>query len=273
MGGPSARRSLTKRPGGLPGLWPAYNALRFLLRSRSSGSQLSLEPASSPPAPMASPLDLQEQEQLDEIKHFWKRYGNAITWALIVILGAFAAFNGWQYWQRNQGAQAGVMFDQIEAAAKAGDLARIDRALSDIKERYPNSTFAHQAAMLAARAYYDKGKSDAAKSALIWVVEKASDDGLRAVARLRLAALALESKAHDEALAYLDKDIPTAFAALAQDRRGDIYLAQGKSAQAREEYRKAFEGLEESVEYRRLVEIKLNAMGLDVSKPDAEAKK
>jgi len=222
---------------------------------------------------MASPLDLQEQELLDEIKHFWKRYGNAISWALIVVLGGFAAFNGWQYWQRKQGAQAGVMFDQIEAAVQAGDLARVDRALSDIKERYPNTTFAHQAALLAARAYYDKSQSDAAKSSLTWVLEKSNDDGLRAVARLRLAALALEAKAYDEALAYLAKEIPPAFAALAHDRRGDIYLAQGKPAEAREAYRKAYEGLEESVEYKKLVEIKLNALGLDVSKPAVEAKK
>ena len=91
---------------------------------------------------MASPLDLQEQEQIEDIKHFWRRYGNAITWALIVVLGAFAAFNGWQYWQRKQGAEAGVMYDQVEAAVQAGDLARLERALSDIKDRYAGTRFA-----------------------------------------------------------------------------------------------------------------------------------
>lgn len=83
----------------------------------------------------------------------------------------------------------------------------------------------------------------------------------------------MEAKAYDEALAYLAKEIPPAFAALGHDRRGDIYLAQGKPAEAREAYRKAYEGLEESVEYKKLVEIKLNALGLDVSKPAVEAKK
>jgi predicted negative regulator of RcsB-dependent stress response len=222
---------------------------------------------------MASPLDLQEQEQIDDIKHFWKRYGNAITWALIVVLGAFAAFNGWQYWQRKQGAEAGVMYDQVEAAVQAGDVARVERALADIKDRYAGTTYAHQAALLAARVFYDKGKSNEAKAALGWVAEKAGDDGLRAVARLRLAALSLEAKAYDEALSHLAASMPASFTALAQDRRGDVYLAQGKPAEARAEYRKAYDGLEDSVEYRRLVEVKLNALGVDVSQTPAEAKK
>jgi predicted negative regulator of RcsB-dependent stress response len=53
---------------------------------------------------MAKHLDLEEQEQLDDLKHFWKSYGNLITWTLIVAFGAYAAWNGWQYWQRTQAA-------------------------------------------------------------------------------------------------------------------------------------------------------------------------
>ena len=72
--------------------------------------------------------DLEEQEQIDQLKHFWKRYGNAISWLLIVVLGAFAAFNGWQYWQRKQGAEAAVMYEQTEAAVQAFARADFDGA-------------------------------------------------------------------------------------------------------------------------------------------------
>jgi predicted negative regulator of RcsB-dependent stress response len=223
---------------------------------------------------MASQLDLEEQEQIDQLKHFWKRYGNAITWLLIAVLGAFAAFNGWQYWQRKQASEAAVMYDQIEAAVQAGDMTRLDRALADIKERYAGTTYAHQSALLAARTYYDKGKADQAKAALAWVVEKAGDEGLQAVARLRLAGIALEAKAYDEALAQLGAKMPAEFAALADDRRGDVYLAQGKKPQALAEYRKAYAAMDERAEYRALVEVKLNALGVDVSPGVvAEAKK
>ena len=28
--------------------------------------------------------DLEQQEQLDQVKHFWKQYGNLITWVLVL---------------------------------------------------------------------------------------------------------------------------------------------------------------------------------------------
>ena len=65
---------------------------------------------------MATHLDLEEQEQLDALKHFWNKWGNLITWVLIAVLGAYAAWNGWQYWQRRQAAMAAVLYDEIDRA-------------------------------------------------------------------------------------------------------------------------------------------------------------
>ena len=212
---------------------------------------------------MAQHLDLEEQEQLDELKHFWKQYGNLITWLLIVVLGAFAAWNGYQYWQRSQAAQSAVMFDEIERAVQSGDTAKIDRALAEMKERFGATTYAQQAGLLAAKAYYDKGNADAARAALAWVADKSSDTGYQAVARLRLAGILLDKKAFDEALQQVSGNFPKGFAALATDRRGDILLAQGKKADAKADYEKAWKALDERAEYRRLVEAKLNALGVD----------
>ncbi len=222
---------------------------------------------------MAKHLDLEEQEQLDELKHFWKRYGNAITWVLIAVFGAVAAWNGYQYWQRKQAAQAAVMYDEVERAAVAGDMARLERALGDMKDRFGGTSYAGQAGLVAARAFNDKGNVDGAKGALAWVASKSSDEGYQAVARLRLAGLLLDAKAYDEALAQLTGTLPKDFAALAGDRRGDILIAQGKSAEAKAEYQSAWKALDERSEYRRLVEVKLNALGVDpAGSPTAGAK-
>ena len=212
---------------------------------------------------MAQHLDLEEQEQLDELKHFWKQYGNLITWALIVVLGAFAAWNGYQYWQRSQAAQASVMFDEIERAVQSGETARIDRALADMKERFGSTAYAQQAGLLAAKAHYDKGNVDAARAALAWVADKAADPGYQAVAKLRLAGILLEKKAYDEALQQVSGAFPKDFSGLVADRRGDILMAQGKKIEAKAEYEKAYKFLDERAEYRRLVEVKLNALGVD----------
>ena len=212
---------------------------------------------------MAKHLDLEEQEQLDELKHFWKRFGNLITWALIVVLGAFAAWNGYQYWQRSQAAQASVMYDEVERAIQAGDTAKIERSLADMKDRFGSTLYAQQAGLLGAKALYDKGNPDAARAALTGVANNASDEGYKAIAKLRLAGLLLEKKSYDEALQQLSGTFSKDFAALADDRRGDIFLAQGKKNEAKAEYQKAFKGLNERVEYRHLVEVKLNALGVD----------
>ncbi|WP_332777542.1 YfgM family protein [Polaromonas sp.] len=212
---------------------------------------------------MAKHLDLEEQEQLDELKHFWKQYGDLITWALIAVFGAVAAWNGYQYWQRSQAAQAAVMYDEVERAVQSGEVAKLDRALADMKDRYGSTTYAQQAGLLAARAYYDKGNVDASKAALSWVAGKASDEGYQAIAKLRLAGVLMENKAYDEALQQLSGTFPKDFVALAADRRGDILAAQGKKNEAKAEYEKAYKGLDERAEYRRLVEVKLNALGVD----------
>ena len=214
---------------------------------------------------MAKHLDLEEQEQLDELKHFWKRFGNLITWVLIVVLGAFAAWNGYQYWQRSQAAQASVMYDEVERAIQAGDISKIERSLADMKDRFGSTLYAQQAGLLGAKALYDKGNLDAARAALTGVANNASDEGYQAIAKLRLAGLLLEKKSYDEALQQLSGKFSKEFAALADDRRGDIFSAQGKKSEAKAEYQKAFKGLDERVEYRRLVEVKLNALGVDLS--------
>ena len=210
---------------------------------------------------MANHLDLEEQEQLDQLKHFWKQYGNAITWCLIAVLGAIAVWNGYQYWQRTQSAQAAAMYDEVEKVARGGDAVKLDRAFSDMKERFASTAYAQQAALLVAKAQYEAGQTDSAKTALTWVVEKSSDKGYASIARLRLAGILMDAKAYDEALKVLDSGMGESFLALQADRRGDIFVAQGKKAEAKAEYVKAYRAFEERSDYRRLVEVKLNAVG------------
>ena len=215
---------------------------------------------------MANNLDLEEQEQLDALKHFWSRYGTLITSVLIVVLGAFAAWNGYQYWQRSQGLQAAALYDEVERAAAAGDVARVERSFADIRDKYASTAYAHQAGLLAAKVEHDKGTPEgktASKSALTWVAEKSSDAGYKAIARLRLAGLLVEDKAFDEALKQLEGTFPKEFEALVADRKGDILQLQGKKAEAIAAYTTAYEKFGEQVNYRQLVEVKLTALGVN----------
>ena len=223
---------------------------------------------------MAKALDLEEQEQLDQIKHFWKKYGNLISWVLIVILGAYAAWNGYQYWQRDQAAKAAVLFDEVERSATAGDLARVQRSLADIKDKYSGTLFAHQASLLAAKFLSAQGKSVEAQAALKWVVGAAPEPAYRDIARLRLSALLLDSGSLDDALAQLAQPLVPSLMGLASDLKGDILTAKDQKSEALTAYKKAWDELSEIPDYRRLVEAKLNALGFDpqANSPTGNAK-
>ncbi len=214
---------------------------------------------------MAKHLDLEEQEQLDQIKHFWARYGNLITWVLIAVLGSMAAWNGWQYWQRDQASKAAALYDEIERAALARDAERMERALADMKNGFGRTTFASQGALLAGKTLFEAGKVDSARAALTWVADESPDSAYQAVARLRLAGLDIEAKAYDAALKTLEASVPKPFEPLVADRRGDVYMAQGKADEARAQYQSAWRGFSDRADYRKLVEIKLAALGVDVA--------
>jgi predicted negative regulator of RcsB-dependent stress response len=218
-------------------------------------------------------LDLEEQEQLDQIKAFWKQYGNLISTALIVVFGSIAAYNGYQYWQRSKALQASTMYDEVERAVNSGDTSKVERAFGDMKDKFGGTIYAQQAALLVARELQDKGKTDAAKAALTWVAGNASDESYQAIGKLRLAALLVEAKAYDDAWKQVDGSFPKEFVALVADRRGDILMAQGKKTEAKVEYEKAYKAFEERSEYRRLVEVKLNALGVDPAPPVVGDKK
>ncbi len=220
---------------------------------------------------MAKHLDLEEQEQLDQIKHFWAQWGNLITWTLIVVFGAMAAWNGWTYWQRNQAAKASALYEVLQRAAVAGDAEKVERAFNDLKSSFGDTTYAAQGALLAGKVLFEAKKPDAARGALTWAMNDASDPAYRGIARLRMAGMDIEAEAYDQALKQLEAPFPPALEPLALDRKGDTLSAQGKSDEAKALYQKAWQTMSGGVEYRQLIEVKLAALGVDVSGLDKTA--
>jgi predicted negative regulator of RcsB-dependent stress response len=213
---------------------------------------------------MATHLDLQEQEQIDQLKSFWNQYGSLITWTVTLALAGFAAWNGWQWWQRDQGTKAAAIYDELDRVAAAGDVERSTRAFGDLRERYPRTLQAQQAALQAAKVQAEKGQPEAALATLGWLADNAGEDELRIIARLRAAGLLLDQKKFDEALKQLDaaqQGKPREFDALIADRRGDVLIAQGKRAEAVSAYQAAYKALDAKVEYRNLLDAKLTALG------------
>ncbi|MCW5664331.1 MAG: tetratricopeptide repeat protein [Piscinibacter sp.] len=210
---------------------------------------------------MATHLDLEEQEQLDQLKAFWKQYGNAIVWLLTLVLAGFAAWNGWNWWQREQAVKAGAMFDELDRAVQAGEAARAAGVFKDMQERFPRTAFTQQGGLATARVQFEKGELDAAAATLGWVAEHAVEDEYKTVARLRLAGVLADQKKYDEALKQLDGASAKEFEALVADRRGDVLMAMGRKDEAKAAWQKAWSAMDAKVEYRRLIDAKLTAIG------------
>ena len=180
--------------------------------------------------------DLEEQEQLDELKTWWKMYGNLVTGILVAVALAAAAWQGWNWWQRQQSIQASAVFSNLQMAAAQKDAKRARELAGELIDKYSSTAYAGMGALLAARTQVDAGDARNARVQLAWAAENARDTGLRELARLRLAAVLLDDKAYDEALKQLAAEPAAPFAPRFAELRGDVFAAQGKSAEARDAY-------------------------------------
>jgi len=205
--------------------------------------------------------DLEEQEQIETLRSWWKQYGNLVTWLLIAALGAYAAWSGWNYYQRSQAAQAGQLYDEITRAVAAKDTARVLRGATDMREKFSRTAYAEMAALTAAKAAFDANDLNGAKAQLQWVVDSGRDEEYRALARIRLAGVLLDEKAYDEGLKVLSADVPAGFAGALADRRGDLLMAQNKVAEARAAYQEALQKSDAKSPGRQLIQLKLDAIG------------
>jgi len=209
-------------------------------------------------------LDLDEQEQVAELKAWWNQYGTLLVFALVAAAVAIGGWQGWRWYQQVQAQEASVVYDTLARAAQAGDAKALRDSAGALIEKYPSSLYASMGAMVAARFHFDRNDLKNAKAQLGWVVENSRSEDFRDLARLRLAAVLLDEKAHDEALKLLDAAHAAAFDAQYAALRGDILVAKGQPAEARVAYRSALESADKergNAAFRESLQVRLEALG------------
>jgi predicted negative regulator of RcsB-dependent stress response len=207
-------------------------------------------------------LDLEEQEQVAELKAWWNQYGNLIVTAIVAAAIAFSAWQGWRWYESRQAAQAGALFDTLARAAQAGDGKALRDAGGSLIENYPRTLYATMGALTAARFYFDRNDLKNAKLQLQWVLEHAPSDDFRDLARLRLAAVLLDEKSYDEALKLLEEKHAAAYDAQYAALKGDVLVAKNQAAEARAAYKLALEKADAGNNaFRESVRMRLEALG------------
>lgn len=205
--------------------------------------------------------DLEEQEQLAQLKAFWAQYGNLITWVITITLACYAGYSFWQKSQVTKAQEASLLYDEAQKAAQAKDTAKMLRVASDMESRFGGTTFASMTALLAAKVSVEANDLKSAREHLEWAANKGADEELQVVAKIRLAGVLLDEKSYDAALKLLDGTFPPQFAGVVADRKGDILFAQNKLAEARAAYQLALEKTDQHSPGRQLIQLKLDALG------------
>jgi predicted negative regulator of RcsB-dependent stress response len=204
--------------------------------------------------------DLEEQDKLDDLKAWWKQWGNTIAGVVIAVSVGVIGVQAWRWWSQQQAQQAGVLYDAVSTAARANDPAKAKDAIAQLADKYGGTGYAPRAALIVAALLYENGDPAGAKAQLATVIDRSSEDELKQIARLRLATILFDEKQYDEALRTLDARHDQAFAGVYADARGDILAAAGRTGEARTAYQAALTQLDAKSPYRNFVQAKLDAL-------------
>jgi len=210
--------------------------------------------------------NLSELERLELAKKWWREnYQPILAGALI----AFVVVGGWRYWQyrvQSRSEAASTLFAQLSATLAQHDPADATKLGDQIMKDYDDTPYASQAALALAQLEATAGKMDDGEQKLNWVMQHSKDDGLKLLARLRLARLLLASGNAQGALDTLSGADAGGFAPLYAELKGDAYTKLGKADEARAAYKQALDAWTDALGDRSLVQMKLDALGQKAAK-------
>ena len=175
-------------------------------------------------------MSLSDEEQLDSLKSFAKKYGSAMISGILI---ALIAFFGWEYWQKknlaesqNQTAKVQKLMDEAKAVAgQPNAFATVSEAADKIVKDDADSVQAIQTQFILAKLAYEKQDYAAAEKALKKVENsKVKDAGLMQIVKIRLADSQLAQKKYDEALKTLSNVSEPAFKATVDELRAIFML-------------------------------------------------
>ena len=205
--------------------------------------------------------DLDEQERLDDLKAWWKRWGSLVMISLAVVIAAAA---GWRYWQNHtvtQTLEAATVYERLTQSLAANDAKSAREAGSMLIDQYQETAYAPRAALLLAKLNAASKDMKSAQAQLEWAAAHSKEPAIKDLAHLRLAGVQLDLNQHEAALKTLSSKHSDAFSPRFDDLKGDVLLAQGKQTEARAAYQAAYGKMKETNSYRSIVELKLDALG------------
>ena len=205
--------------------------------------------------------DLEEQEQLDEFKAWWKKNGSIVTNLVLAALVAYAAWQGYHWFQNKKAAEASGLYQALVVTDLA-KTAEIKAQSAKLMENFAGTPYAGRVAVFAAKANFAANDSKSAKAQLEWAIKNAKESAVQAIAGLQMAGILFEEKNYDEAQKVLAAINDKGYEGLKANLQGDVLLAQGKNAEAKKAYQTALENLDSQGRMHQYTQQKLESLGV-----------
>ncbi|MDH3342960.1 MAG: tetratricopeptide repeat protein [Gammaproteobacteria bacterium] len=181
-----------------------------------------------------------EEQQLEALKKWWKENSSSLLIGLAI--GGFS-LAGWNFYNTTKfehGIEASDMYVSLVTQAEVSAAGELDVTNADkLVAAYSDTPYASLSALVVAKHEIAAGNVEQASSRLQWAMDNAIEDEVSVVARLRLARLMLSQKKYDDVNALLSVKHASAFDALYEELKGDMFVAKGELEQARIAYDKA----------------------------------
>ena len=206
-------------------------------------------------------LDLEEQEQVDELKALWKKYGTYITRGAIAFFVLYGLFQGWGYYQNKQSLNASEAYQSIVVLDEKNTKEIMQKAQS-LMDAYGGTPYAGRAAILFAKASFAEGLKDKAKEKLAWASSHAKESATESIALIQLGQILLEEKKYEEALKKANEVDNEGYLGLANDLKGDALSAMGKKEDAKKAYLEALKRFGPKDPYAKFTQEKLETLGV-----------
>ena len=199
-----------------------------------------------------------DEDQAQRLKQWWKDNWKALAAGLVLGLSGIVGWEQYKAHQSARGAEAARMFDDLKTALVTDKVEEANAIADKLKTDFAKTPYAAQGLMRIAQHAVEKSRFDEALPPLAWVAANAEDEALRPLAQLRQARVLAQQGKFDEALKLLDASTEESYAALAQELRGDILLAQGKRKDARDSFEKALTASDAAAANRETLQRKID---------------
>ena len=203
---------------------------------------------------------LEEQQELDNFKYFWKTTGR---WLFALLIAAALGYLGYTMYKSHKASQsqeaAEVLAKIVDKMQAKASQAEVNADLTNLQQNYSDSIAAAQATLMAAATEYDARRYDVAEGHLKWVLQNQKAPLVQALAAQRLGIVLLQQKKYDAAIAALSTKVEADFEPLLLEAKGDVYAAQNKTKEAAQSYQQALEKLPKDAIERELLQMKLDS--------------